>query len=340
MGDKRTATIRARTDGKALSVPRKDIGRFLQEFPDLGENMAQVLAQRLDAASNQLFGLKEFCDMLPDAVVLTDQTGKVTALNRAATELYGRDWRQVGHRPMEELFEQGQQVRDLAGGVRGGQTCHEQVVCCRHPQQGPRYVSLSLSALYDAQQEFQGPASRGTRRNRRGAPQEQHPPPARLAHRGAHSLAPLRRGPGGLSLFCQPDQKRKQLHAQFRDQLTRDQQLLKSLMAEDLAQGKMERGQELLRRFFAAPSRGGLPFTGVVVLDTGKKVLESYYPNREMEVQKPGASYGHIAFEGDSRAKHRVLNVFHQGRGQDGSWREILVAFPLSFRASAWVGYS
>lgn len=331
MGDKRTATIRARTDGKALSVPRKDIGRFLQEFPDLGENMAQVLAQRLDAASNQLFGLKEFCDMLPDAVVLTDQTGKVTALNRAATALYGRDWRQVGHRPMEELFEQGQQVRDLAGGVRGGQTCHEQVVCCRHPQQGPRYVSLSLSALYDAQQEFKGLLLVG----------RDVTAVERLKHRMRHlrgwliaALAALILCVGGLvayPYFSTSMRQETTLHGEFREKMMRDRQLLGSLLAEDLAQGKLDRGQDILRRFFATPGDGSPPYTGVVVLDNEKKVLESYYP-KGGEVQKAGASYSHIPFEGRRETGHWVLHVFHQNPDQNGSWGELLVAFPLSYQ--------
>lgn len=332
VGDKRTATIRARSQGKALLVPRQDIGRFLQEFPELGQNMAQILAQRLDAASNQLFGLKEFCDMLPDAVVLTDQSGKVTAMNRAATELYGRDWRQAGHRPMEELFEQGQQIRDLAGVVRGGQTCQERVVCCRHPQQGPRYVSLSLSGLYDAQQEFKGLLLVG-----RDVTSVERLKRKMRRLRGCLIVALIALilwagGVAAYSYFSAELHTESQLHAQFRSQLMRDQQLLSALLAEDLAQGDMKRGQVLLRRFFAAPSIGVLPYTGVVVLDPGKKVLESYYPNRGTDGQKPGASYSHIAFEGDRRFEHRVLNVFHQGSDQEGSRQEILVAFPLSLK--------
>jgi len=331
MGDKRTATIRARVQGKALCVPRKDIGRFLQEFPDLGKNMAQVLAQRLDAASNQLFGLKEFCDMLPDAVVLTDQTGKVTALNRAASELYGRDWRQAGHRPMEELFEQGQQIRELAGAVRGGQTCHEQVVSYRHPQQGSRYVSVSLSGLYDAQQDFKGLLL--VARDVTGV--------ERLKHRMRHlrrwliaATVALILCAGGLVAYPYLSSSMRQetvLHSEFREKLVRDRQLLGSLLAEDLAQGKLDRGQEILRRFFAAPGDGALPYTGVVVLDNEKKVLDSYYP-RGGEAQKAGASYGHISFEGSREAGHRVLHVFHQNQDQKGSWGELLVAFTLNYQ--------
>ncbi|MBU1275869.1 MAG: cyclic nucleotide-binding domain-containing protein [Proteobacteria bacterium] len=329
MGDKRTATIRARSQGKALAIPRQEVGRFLQEFPELGQGMARVLAQRLDAASNQLFGLKEFCDMLPDAVVLTDQNGKVTALNRAAAELYGREWRQAGHRPVEELFEQGQQVRELAGRVRGGQTCHEQVVSSRHPQQGHRYVSLSLSGLYDAQQNFKGlllvgrdvtSVERLKRRLRR------------LRGWLAAALAALVVCAGGLvayHYFSGQTRQASQLHAEFRDQLARDHLLLSSLLAEPLAQGKFERGHELLGRFFAMPQVSALPYTGVVLLDNDKKVVESYYPKGAGSAQKPGTSYSHIAFGDERKAGHRVLNVFHQRQGQGGSRREFLVAFPL-----------
>ena len=333
MGDKRTATIRARTQGKALSVPRQDIGRFLQEFPELGQGMAQVLAQRLDATSNQLFGLREFCDMLPDAVVLTDQNGKVTAMNRAASELYGRDWRQVGHRPVDELFEHGQKVRELAGGVRGGQACQENVVSCRHPQQGPRYVSLSLSGLHDAQQDFKGMLLVGRdvtsverlRRNFR-----------RMRSYLIAALIALVACLGGLaaySYFSSELHADSRMHAQFRDQFTRDQQLLISLLADDLALGNMDRGQELIRRFFATPSTGQLALHRSGGAGHGKKgLLESYYPNRSVEAQKPGASYSHIAFEIGRGTDHRVLNVFHQGSSGTGSWREILVAFPINLK--------
>lgn len=331
MGDKRTATIRSRGQGKALAIPRQEVSRFLKEFPELGQNMARVLAQRLAAASDQLFGLKEFCDMLPDAVVLTDQGGMVTALNRAATKLYGRDWRQAGHRPMEDLFEQGQKIRELAGAVRGGQTCQEQVVPFLHPQTGPRYVSLSLSGLYDAQQTFKGLLLVG--RDVTGVERLKHRI-SRLRGWLAAALAALILCAGVLAVypyFSGQTKNESQLHAEFRDQLLRDHLLLSSLLAESLAQGKLERGKELLGRFFAMPQVSALPYTGVVVLDNDKKVVEAY-PRKGGVVQKPGASYSHITFESGRASGHRVLNVFHQGSGQSGSWRELLVAFPLSFK--------
>jgi PAS domain S-box-containing protein len=332
MGDKRTASIRARSHGRALRVPSGDIGHFLQQFPRLGKNMAQVLAQRLEATNDQLFGLKEFCDMLPDAVVLTDNSGKVTALNRAARELYGRDWQQAGHRPMDELFDQGHLVRELACAVRGGQDCHEQVVCCQHPQTGPRFVSLSFSALYDAQQDFKGLLLVGRDVT---AVERLKQRMRRLRVWFIAALAALVLCVGGMAVYpylVSQNQQETQLHENFRRQISRDHQLLSSLLAEDLAKGNLDRGEDLLRRFFATPSDGGLPLTGVVVLDPAKKVLEAYYPKGADDAQKPGASYGHISFEGESKDRHRVLKVFHQGQGDSGSWEELLMAFPLSYQ--------
>lgn len=211
-----------------------------------------------------------------------------------------------------------------------GQTCRDQVLCCQHPDEGSRFVSLSLSGLRDAQQSFKGlllvgrdvtSVERLKRKMRR------------LRVWLVAAMAALVLCLGSLAVypyFYGNARNESQLHVQFSDQLMRDHLLLSSLLAESLAQGKLAKGQELLRRFFAMAKNSTVPYTGVLILDNDKKVVESFYPRRADEALKPGASYSHIPFEGDRRAHHRVLNVFHQS--QDGSWRELLVAFPLGFQ--------
>ena len=87
LGTKRTATIKARCDGTAIRIPEDKVNQFLQEFPVLGWQIPRLLAQRLEEGNRAYVVLKEFCDQLPDAVVATEEDGKIIAWNKAAEKL-------------------------------------------------------------------------------------------------------------------------------------------------------------------------------------------------------------------------------------------------------------
>ncbi|MBN2373392.1 cyclic nucleotide-binding domain-containing protein [bacterium] len=84
LDDKRTATVKAKGPVNTLCIPKEEISAFIHGYPDVAEDLTRLLAQRLRETSQVLYGLKEFCDQLPDAVVLTDSEGKITAWNCAA----------------------------------------------------------------------------------------------------------------------------------------------------------------------------------------------------------------------------------------------------------------
>ena len=330
LGAKRTATVRAASEVRAVSIPREEINRFLSDFPELSQKMTRLLARRLDTTSQVLFGLKEFSDMLPDAVVLTDKNGKVAALNRAAAKLYGREWRQVGQRPLDGLFEEPEQVREFACAAAAGQTAQEKVVTIRHPQKGLRYVSLSVSGLYDAQQEFKGLLMVG-----RDVTSTQ-----RLKRRFKRLRVWLITVSAALALCAaalvvysnlagdmQQDNLRQM---QLTNQLARDRLLLTSLLTEPVAEGRFKRVQELLKRFFKMPQAKLAPYTSLVILDPRKKVIAAFAPGDDQVAHWVGTSYGHIDFFSKGPSHHGVLTVFHQDRRQGGSRRELALAFRLT----------
>jgi PAS domain S-box-containing protein len=330
LGAKRTATVRAGSEVRAVSIPREEINNFLSDFPELSQKMTRLLARRLDATSHVLFGLKEFSDMLPDAVVLTDKNGKVVALNRAATELYGREWRQVGQRPLEGLFEQAEQVREFACAAAAGQTAQEKVVTINHPHKGLRYVSLSISGLYNAQQEFKGLLMVGrdvtsTQRLKRRL--------HRLRVWFVAVTATLALCAAGLMVYSYlagEMMQKNQRQVELRNQLARDQLLLTSLLAEPVAKGRLKRIHELLTRFFQMPQSKLVPYTGLTILDPAKKVIEAFSPSDDQVAQRVGTSYGHIDFSSQGSSNHGVLTVFHQDRRRGGSRRELALAFRLT----------
>jgi len=58
LGSKRTASVRARTDVKAIRIPKDKIDDFLKEFPALAWQLLRLLARRLDARTQSLFAFK------------------------------------------------------------------------------------------------------------------------------------------------------------------------------------------------------------------------------------------------------------------------------------------
>jgi PAS domain-containing protein len=108
LGSTRTASVRTKNDVSVLRIPKEEITIFLDEFPEAAREITRHLAQWLDETSQLLYGLKEFCDQLPDAVILTDRNGKILTWNSTAETLYGRSWQQMRNADTAEIYEDPQ----------------------------------------------------------------------------------------------------------------------------------------------------------------------------------------------------------------------------------------
>ena len=136
LGERRTATVKAATDVRCVKIPKDEISSFIREFPEIMEEFAKFLAKRLDETSQILFGLKEFCDQIPDAVFLTDRDGNILSWNSAAEKLYGREENQVRYRPAEEIYEDPGEYRAFLEQVVSGNPVREKILKIRHPEKG------------------------------------------------------------------------------------------------------------------------------------------------------------------------------------------------------------
>jgi PAS domain S-box-containing protein len=161
MGTKRTATVKAKNDVEAICIPKKQVTTFLNEFPDVARDIAKLLAKRLGEASQVVYGLKEFCDQLPDAVLLIDKDGNIFSWNTAAENLYGRNWDQTSNKSVEDIYEEPQAYRDFLDEVRARYSVREKILKIKHPEQGTRFVSTSTTVLYDGHHNFRGVLSLG-----------------------------------------------------------------------------------------------------------------------------------------------------------------------------------
>jgi len=136
LGSTRSASVRAKSDVTVLRIPKEKISVFLAEFPDAAQKITRHLAQWLAETSQIVYGLKEFCDQLPDAVTLTDRDGKILTWNSTAQKLYGRSWEQMRNANTAELYADPRGYNKFLQAVQNHYSVRENIFKIIHPQTG------------------------------------------------------------------------------------------------------------------------------------------------------------------------------------------------------------
>lgn len=331
LGAQRTATVKAEEVVEVLRIPKNEVNRFLAEFPSAAQKIGELLAKRLDESSQIVYGLRHICDKLPDAVILSDRDGKILAWNVAAERLYGRDWHHMKNGTLEDIYEEPRAYKEFLNEVESRQSVSERVLKIRHPEKGTRYVSTSTSILHDGQNNNQGVLSIGRdvtafqkmeRRYRR----------ARLW------IVPVLVAfflLGGVAFFGYPyfyggvqtvDMKKQE----FRNLLSRDFLLLKSLLAEPSVIRNRGRIREILKDFFQVQEADGTPYSGVVLLDPEKRVFDSFSPRPGAEAGSLiGNSYAGIPFQGREESLFRILVLYRPDKDHPMGQKGVEVAFEM-----------
>jgi PAS domain S-box-containing protein len=341
LGSRRTATIKACEDVKALCIPKERVNSLLSEFPSAAAKITKYLAHRLDETSQMLYGLKEFCDQLPDAVVLTDRDGKIMTWNSAAEKLYGRDWHQMYDRAIEEIYEEPEDYRSFIEEVQSRYSVREKILKIRHPEKGLRSISTSTTVLYDGHHNFQGVLSLGrdvtsllTLERRYRRVRNWLIPSLILVGVLAASL--LAAYPY-LSRGVQTVDVKKQ---ELRNQIAKDYLLLKSLLMEAFTGRDRSRMNQALEEFFKVQEPKEGPYRGIVLLDRDKKVFHAFSPrNPEKAKSMLGSPYAGIDFQGTDKSQHRLLVLYRADPEHPMGHREIELAFEMEkdYQTLGWL---
>lgn len=330
LGAKRTATVKAKNDVRTIRIPGEEITAFLREFPEVAEEIAKLLAKRLGEASQVIHGLKEFCDQLPDAVLLTDKTGQILSWNTAAKNLYGRDWDLAMDRSVGDIYEEVETYKNFVDEVKQKYSVREKVLKIRHPKKGVRFVSTSMTLLYDGHHNFKGVLSLG-----RDVTAVQNL--EKRYRRIRNWLVPLFIllilvattiffGHPHLSTGFQTMDAGNQ---ELRNQLAKDYVLLKSLLSNHFAAGDIPKTRQLIKEFFHVQDAASMPYTGLVLLDKEKKVFNAYSINNEQPDGIIGSSYAGIAFRGPEKSIHKVLSLYRATKDNPMGSKGLELAFEL-----------
>ncbi len=272
LGAKRTATVQAENQVRVLRIPQNEVSTFLKDFPAVAEKITQIIARRLDESSQAVSGLRQICDKLPDAVMLTDQSGRVVAWNAAAERLYGRDWHHMRGTSPEDIYEEPKVYRELLQEIQSQGSVPERVLKIRHPEKGTRYVSTSTTLLHESQNNIQSilwlgrdvTATHRLEHRYRRARYWMFPSLVLLALLATAIVL-------GYPYFSKGVQTMDSSKLELRNLLAKDYLLLRSLLAEHLEQGDRPNTTRILKEFFELQVTKQCPYTGIVLLDGQRK---------------------------------------------------------------------
>ena len=331
LGGSRTASVKASDDVKVIRIPKEAVNDFLRDFPSAAREITKYLAQWLDETSQIVHGLNEFCDQLPDAVLLTDKEGKILAWNSAAEKLYGRDWHQMRHGNVDEIYEDPQDYKDFLEEVQRKYSVREKIFQIKHLSEGTRFISTSTTVLYDGHHNYQGALSLGRDVTTVKNLERKY---KRIGYWLISSFFLLGILAAviflGYPYFSKGYQTLNLRQQELRNHLAKDYFMLKSLLIEHVGGGNRSKTRQVMKNFFNIQKTAALPYNGLLLLDKDKKVINAFSIKADEDViGMIGSSYKAIKFEGNEDSLHKVLTVYRADKNHPMGKKEVEIAFEL-----------
>ncbi len=331
LGDQRTASVKAETRVEVICIPKEEINLFLKECPTAGPDIIRHLSQWLDEATQILYGLKQVSDQLPDAVILTDKDGRILVWNSAAEKLYGRDWPQMRDTNVDEIYVNPEEYNNFLKEVQNQYSTTEKIFDIKHPRKGIRCISTSFTVLYDGHHNLQGVLSLG-RDVTATKKLEKKYKRAFLWLMSAFVLIGLLTAIifWGYPYYSKGHQAVDTRQKELINLLAKDYVLLNSWLTDALRGQKTEIIRQAMQRFFKIQQMTANPYTGLVLLDTDRKVVGAYSAGSDTAARNMiGNSYAAIDFQGSEDSLHKVLTVYRAEKNHPMGKKGTEIAFEL-----------
>jgi PAS domain S-box-containing protein len=329
---KRTATIKAGENVKAIRIPKDEITVFLHDFPEVAGEISKLLAKRLDETSRILYGLKEFCDQLPDAVIATDKEGKIITWNAAAEEVYGRSWNQMCNKSVEEIYERPQVYKKMLEEVKKKHSVREKILSIKHPKNGARFISTSSTLLHDDHNNFQGILSLGRDVTSIKTLEKKYRQTRYWLFPSLILIFLMTIGVfWGHSHFSKRPRIMDVNHLELKNRLSKDYLSLKSKLVNPFEAGDRSKTNQLMRDFLNIQKPDKVPYNGLVLLDKNKKVFDAYSENTGTKISPTiESSYKGIDFEDGKDSNHSVLTLYRADKDHPMGQKSIEIAFEMN----------
>jgi PAS domain S-box-containing protein len=340
LGSRRTATVKAGTDVKVIHIPSGQVTDFINDFPDLAPEITRGLARRLQDTTKVVHGLKEFCDQLPDAVVMTDKECKILAWNRAAEKLYGRTWQQMQGHSIKEIYRDPVACQDFIDDVQVGQSLREKVMVIIHPDDEERFVSFSTTILYDGHHNLEGYILMGRDVTRVKNLEQKYERVRKWLIPAAVICALLVVAIfAGLPYFTKGAKILDHKKQSFRNRIVMDSHLLAREIGSALQEGGPQDVRRVMADYFVDGEARLNGIGGVLLLDRNKKVINGYFPGMDegLQVSEMGSNYSGISFKGKESSPYRVLSLFRSDKNHHLGVKGTEIAYQLQGAEGGWL---
>ncbi len=328
----RTATVTAQTEVKALRIPKDDINDFIRKHQDVTPQIIHNLAQRLKETTQIVHGLHEFCDQLPDAVVMTDTNHKILAWNNAAESLHGRTWQEMKGHQVSEVFQNPEEYKEFIDDIKSGRHLSEKVIAIKLPSGDTRYVSTSTNILHDGHFNIAGYIFLSRNVTKIKDMEKKY-------NRIRNWLIPaslmivllLVLLFGGLSSFSKGKKILDHKKESFISKILQDSNTLTVSLTPFIRLNDQQSTTNVIRQYFYNSSPQQFGITGILVLNHAKIVEVAYCPIKDGPIPELfGSNYSGIPFQGSAATAFRVLNLYRADSENPMGVKKTEIAFAIT----------
>jgi PAS domain S-box-containing protein len=330
------SVITAAEETRFLCLPNEEVNRIWQQFPEFARQLARNIAQRLHETTTIAQGFREFCDRMPDAVIMTDQHHRVLSWNRAAEKLYGRTWHQMRGQSIEEIYDNQASFKKFMEEVTERSSLSEKPLKIDHPGKNWFFVSTSTTVLRNPDGQIQGYLFVGRDATNLQSLEKKHKQVKSWLIPAVAAVATLvlllswvfwhqvGKAPA-TTLTSQQNAGPGQLL----ERLQHDATILQLALRPYLEHRQAEQAQAIFTDYTRDFHPELAAVTGLLLLDERREITISYFPQDPAGPLLPGRIYDGSPFshDGGHKGKYAIFLVSRPG-SSDGQGAE--VAFQLT----------
>jgi PAS domain S-box-containing protein len=331
------SVITAAEETRFLCLPNEEVDRIWQQYPEFSRQLARNIAQRLHETTNVAQGFREFCDRMPDAVIMTDQHHRVLTWNRAAEKLYGRTWHQMRGRSIEEIYDNQASFKQFMEEVAERSSLSEKALKIDHPSKEWFFVSTSTTVLRNPDGLVQGYLFIGRDATNLQTLEKKHRQVKGWLIPAVTAVAVLALVLGWVFWHrvekvpaSSPTSQQNIGTSQLLKHLQQNAAILQLALRPYLDNRQVEQAQAILTDYAQNFHPELNAVTGLLLLDERREITISFFPKDPAGALLPGRIYDGINFSdnsGGENGEHAIFLVSRPG-SIDGQGAE--VAFRLT----------